>query len=133
MLAAKEPRALGPSTLPTQLILRYYLPLHSWPSGEGWLHSEGLCYESGCCPCRQSFQHTWGERRHVGMKKAGGGDLMLKEVIISSTGEGRLLQTELQQNQPACMSWHFNGILSPSRHSSSPPLQEAFLDDFSQQ
>ena len=69
----------------------------------------------------------------MGLKKASGGDLMLKEVIISSTGEGRLLQTGLQQNQPSCMSWHFNGILSPSRHSSSPLLQEAFLDDFSQQ
>lgn len=67
------------------------------------------------------------------MKKAGGGNLMLKEVMTSSTGEGKLLQTELQQNQPASMSWHFNGILSPSRHSSSPFLQEAFLDDFSQQ
>lgn len=31
------------------------------------------------------------------MKKAGRGNLMLKEVMTSSTGEGKLLQTELQQ------------------------------------
>lgn len=44
------------------LFHRLLPPLRSWPSAGGWPHSEGLCCESGCCPCQRSSQHTWGER-----------------------------------------------------------------------
>lgn len=80
-----------------------------------------------------TITHTpWGERSHVGIRSwRGQPDVERGHDFIKSAGEGKLLQTELQQNQPACMSWHFNGILSPQGISGPPPgslpLQSAMI------